>query len=311
VTILELVWTITPALILMAIAFPSFRLLYLMDNLDLYLNLVITATLPIKDLQRKSGTTPISKIFSKSTAIIPFRPVRDGGVNLNFASGCGYAAAGSASASLNIRLNKYSRDTTMFNHEIISQIVGHLLGDGSLHYSRTSTTPYFIFTQTIKRFEYIWHVYLALSPYCYRLPIFNQGLRKGIPYPFLQVMTRSYPALIPLHELFYKVRVNGNGYIKVINIDLLLYLNPISLAYWAMDDGSWLSNGFRFHTEGFTFNECYKLAAMLHYRFGLICTIQKKEGKPVIMITSKSMSLFRSIVTPHFHPIMLYKLKTK
>jgi cytochrome c oxidase subunit 2 len=30
-TIVELVWTITPALILIAIAFPSFRLLYLMD----------------------------------------------------------------------------------------------------------------------------------------------------------------------------------------------------------------------------------------------------------------------------------------
>jgi len=31
-TILELVWTITPALILIAIAFPSFRLLYLLDE---------------------------------------------------------------------------------------------------------------------------------------------------------------------------------------------------------------------------------------------------------------------------------------
>src|ERR1700744_2232994 len=30
-TVLELIWTITPALILIAIAFPSFRLLYLMD----------------------------------------------------------------------------------------------------------------------------------------------------------------------------------------------------------------------------------------------------------------------------------------
>lgn len=34
-TVLELIWTITPALILIAIAFPSFRLLYLMDNLGL------------------------------------------------------------------------------------------------------------------------------------------------------------------------------------------------------------------------------------------------------------------------------------
>lgn len=39
-TILELVWTITPALILMAIAFPSFRLLYIMDKWD-NLNLII------------------------------------------------------------------------------------------------------------------------------------------------------------------------------------------------------------------------------------------------------------------------------
>lgn len=40
-TVLELVWTITPALILIAIAFPSFRLLYIMDE-------VISPTLTIK-----------------------------------------------------------------------------------------------------------------------------------------------------------------------------------------------------------------------------------------------------------------------
>jgi cytochrome c oxidase subunit 2 len=40
-TILETVWTILPALVLVAIAFPSFRLLYLMDE-------VISPTLTIK-----------------------------------------------------------------------------------------------------------------------------------------------------------------------------------------------------------------------------------------------------------------------
>jgi len=40
-TLLELIWTITPALVLIAIAFPSFRLLYLMDE-------VISPTLTIK-----------------------------------------------------------------------------------------------------------------------------------------------------------------------------------------------------------------------------------------------------------------------
>jgi len=40
-SIIELVWTITPALILMAIAFPSFRILYIMDE-------VLSPTLTIK-----------------------------------------------------------------------------------------------------------------------------------------------------------------------------------------------------------------------------------------------------------------------
>jgi cytochrome c oxidase subunit 2 len=40
-TLLELIWTITPALILIAIAFPSFKLLYLLDE-------VIAPTITIK-----------------------------------------------------------------------------------------------------------------------------------------------------------------------------------------------------------------------------------------------------------------------
>lgn len=32
-TVLELIWTLSPALVLLAIAFPSFKLLYLMDSI--------------------------------------------------------------------------------------------------------------------------------------------------------------------------------------------------------------------------------------------------------------------------------------
>jgi hypothetical protein len=215
-TVLELVWTITPALILICIAFPSFRLLYLMDNPGLFPSEATLGHLTAL------ASIPVSKIVTRSTEIVQF---------------------GVTGASNNIRLNKHSRDITVFYNEHISQLVGHLLGDGSIHYMRTSVTPYFVFTQTIKRFEYIWHVYVTLSPYCCRVPLINPGLRKGIPYPFIQVMTRSYPALLPLHELFYQVSVSptplgvatqerdGSKYIKVITADLLQFLNPISLAF--------------------------------------------------------------------------------
>lgn len=78
-----------------------------------------------------------------------------------------------------------------------------------------------------------------------------------------------------------------------------------------MDDGSWTPSGFYFHTEAFTIKECYLLAAMLHYRFGLFSTIQQHAGKPMIKIARKSMPLFRTIVTPHYHHSMLYKLRHK
>lgn len=204
------------------------------------------------------------------------------------------------------RLTSVMSTWTIFPREIVSQLVGHLLGDGSLSKTYTSNYPYFVFTQTLKRFAYVWSVYNTLSHYCNSFPILNFSTRHGVVYPFLQVLTRSYPFMLTLYNVFYK-QVNGK-IVKIIDYDLLPYLDCIALAYWAMDDGAKVTqgSGFYLHTKGFTYAEVYKLVAMLHYLFGLMCTVQNHEG--VILIRAQSMDLFRSIVTPHFHPIMMYKL---
>jgi hypothetical protein len=96
--------------------------------------------------------------------------------------------------------------------------------------------------------------------------------------------------------------------VKGISPELIQYLDPIALAYWAMDDGASAQSGFYLHTKGFTFAEVYLLAGMLHYTFDLHCTVQNHKGMPVIHITARSMPLFVSIVQPHFHKSMYYKL---
>ena len=73
---------------------------------------------------------------------------------------------------------------------------------------------------------------------------------------------------------------------------MLIYLDEIALAYWAMDDGAWTKSGFYLHTKGFTILETYRIAAILHYRFTLDCSVQDHDGKPVIYIKAKSMKLF-------------------
>jgi hypothetical protein len=152
---------------------------------------------------------PISKIYSSTT--------RD------------LVHYGNVGSTVNIRLSNDNKINTVFTTKIISQFVGHLLGDGSLIISKTSVNPYFVFTQTIKRLEYLYFVYLKLSHYCIKFPIINKSRRKGIISNSVQIHTRSYPFLLILHSLFYKK--NLGGYKKVISYKLLLYLNEISLAY--------------------------------------------------------------------------------
>ena len=130
-TLIELVWTITPAFILIAIAFPSFKLLYLMDSPgEVYLGVLYMAGVPVRTLS------------SNSTALVPFGPV---------------------GLTLNMSFTRNVRNLVFFPKQVISQLVGHLLGDGSLVMTHTSVTPYFVFTQTIKKLDYVWHVFTTLG----------------------------------------------------------------------------------------------------------------------------------------------------
>lgn len=286
-TLIELVWTITPALILIAIAFPSFKLLYLMDIFSNN-SLVFTCTVMIMSV------VPI-KIKKSRGKIIPNNTCTD------------IVVYGSVGSGIKLgRMNWVIADFTYFPPIIVSQLIGHLLGDGSLTKSYTSTFCYFVFTQTVKQFKYTWHVFEQLKHYCNSVPLWNMGLRKGVSYPFTQILTRSYPYLMTLYNLFYK-QENGKM-VKFISDELIIYLNPVVLAYWAIDDGAFSPNGFTFHTEGFTLPEIYKLAGMLHYVFGLNCTVQKHDSKHILRVRAQSMVLFRSIVEPHFYQSMLYKL---
>jgi hypothetical protein len=115
--------------------------------------------------------------------------------------------------------------------------------------------------------------------------------------------------IIKLYHLFY-VKINGK-IVKTITLDLLTYLNPITLAYWAIDDRAATTKqcGFYLHTKGFTFDEVYLLSGILHYQFGLITTVQNHDGYPVIYITRKSMNIFINLVKPHFHRSIMYKLE--
>lgn len=167
------------------------------------------------------------------------------------------------------------------------------------------------------------------------MPRLGKSIREGKTSYNIQIYTRSYPFLKELFDVFYVKRLETTTFIddlyalnfkpkevnftykkkikvfKIIPKEMFYWLNPISLAYWAMDDQGNTSSGsgFYLHTKGFDFYSVYFLVGIIHYKFDNFCTVQNHKNRPVIYIKSKSQNKFIEIVQPFFHESLLYKLK--
>jgi len=92
-------------------------------------------------------------------------------------------------------------------------------------------------------------------------------------------------------------------------------LTPAALAHIIMGDGSAQRHGLIICTNSYTLPDVIRLMNVLIIRYRLKCKIRIKirdnkkiQNEHTIYIQQSSMPLLRSIVTPYFHPSMLYKL---
>jgi LAGLIDADG DNA endonuclease family len=214
-------------------------------------------------------------------------------------------------STIGLNISEQTRVFTNLSYSsyIFSEIIGHLLGDGSLTLTWSSKNPFFIFTQGFLRFKYTWFVFNNINFLCKSMPRLGKSNRKGKISYNIQILTRSYPFLKELYDIFYIKK--DKKIIKIIPKEMFYWLNPIVMAYWAMDDGGNTSSGsgFYLHTKGFDFESVYYLVGIIHYKFNIICTVQNHENRPVVYITSKSKKRYINMIEPYFHESLLYKLK--
>jgi hypothetical protein len=88
-------------------------------------------------------------------------------------------------------------------------------------------------------------------------------------------------------------------------------VNSSSISLLGYDDGSLQRYGLKLYTEGYSFEDVYKLAGLMHYNFGLFCTVQTKEGKPVIYILHHCRKPFFNVGISLLSPFLYYKLGLK
>lgn len=100
-----------------------------------------------------------------------------------------YTAKGSTRL---MRLSKFTKDNTIFPESIISQLVGHVLGDGAMRINHTSCNPYFYFGQSFHKLDYLLHVYTNLIHYCMQMPAFKSVIRNGTVDNSMLLATRNY-----------------------------------------------------------------------------------------------------------------------
>nr|NP_775400.1 cytochrome oxidase subunit II [Akanthomyces muscarius]AAO14661.1 cytochrome oxidase subunit II [Akanthomyces muscarius] len=82
-TLIELIWTITPALVLILIAFPSFKILYLMDEVnDPKLTIIAEGHQWYWSYQYPDFINSDGKIIEYKTYIVPESDLEDGGLRM-------------------------------------------------------------------------------------------------------------------------------------------------------------------------------------------------------------------------------------
>jgi len=184
---------------------------------------------------------------------------------------------------LGFRLSQHTLNSIFLSHEQKEILVGILLGDGYIQKKSQNGNALIQFNQGYLHLQYILHVSYKLSSLCTHFPLLILSRDGSFS---LKLSTRCLLCLNPMYDLFIKNKK------KTISPELINWLSPRSLAYWAMDDGSLSESGFYFNTMSYTLEEHILLQKILKYNFNLETSIHKHKNKYKLYIKAKSMPIF-------------------
>jgi predicted DNA-binding protein YlxM (UPF0122 family) len=186
-------------------------------------------------------------------------------------------------------------------------IVGSILGDASLIRSGRRINTYFKISHCEKQKEYLFWKKAILGNLVNSIAKMIDKRGNSIMYGF---NTLSHHELNFYRDLFYE---NNK---KVINKDIGLYLTPLGLATWFMDDGSKDCNNvsYRLSTDGFSKEDNYNLKFILKSNFDLnvkVCEYEKHQKKYYYLsINKRNSAIMTDIISPYIVDCMKYKLVT-
>lgn len=191
------------------------------------------------------------------------------------------------------------------NQKQRSIIIGMLLGDGHLETLNNGRTYRLRVEHSVKQKEYIKWLYEQFKDFVHQKPRIRIKKLKGkefLSYCFVTYSIGSFR--------FYAQQFYADGK-KIIPKIIKKLLDPLSLAIWFMDDGSWKSNQHRtyiIHALGYKKKELLLVKKAIEQRFGITTGVHKQYNKWRLYICSDSAENFKNLIEPYVIPSMKYKL---
>lgn len=190
-----------------------------------------------------------------------------------------------------------------------SIIVGTLLGDGHLETVDKGKTYRLKITHSVRQREYIEWLYNELKNLVRTQP--QRKIKKGANKVYEEYWFNTY-SLGSLRFYGQQFYVNSE---KVIPKIIGKLLDPLAIAVWFMDDGSYKSNRHKtyiIHTLSFKKKDLELLCRVLEKKYGVKTKLHKQNYKSSIKwrlyIFSESAEKFKNLIEPYILPSMKYKL---
>jgi hypothetical protein len=207
--------------------------------------------------------------------------------------------------------------STGLPQHVMDLLVGTLLGDAGAGSISNVGTASIKFEQGLLHKEYLYFLFGVMAQWATRLqPTFRAIHRKRYnTYDFSYwFLTKQKTTFFQFVDLFY-VRLAGRSRVKVLPWCIYYLLNPVSMAYWIMDDGQFVERGgVSLCTDNFTAAEVLALKAVINARFGFQCRIHNEEvskGTYNIYIGAEDLRRLRVMVEPYMVPSMVKKVLPK
>ena len=194
-----------------------------------------------------------------------------------------------------------------------SFIIGSLLGDGTMWLGDGAVNANFKVEQGLVQKEYVFWKYEILKSLVFTEPKLSfrydsNGKRYEKSWWF---RTIRHPLLTEIFRRFY-LRDGFRCGRKIVPKDIEKDLNPLALAVWIMDDGSYSQKKIDISTYSFSLEEVKFLQKVMRHRFGIKMLFfrDREKGYRMYANVEESKKLIQTIC-PYIIPTMMYKIGSR